>query len=115
LDVYDKHLRLYQTTEGKIPFRDWFNGIQDRFTREIVATRLQRVKKGLLGDSKSVGFGVCELKVDYGPGHRVYFGQDGNKIIILLCGGDKSSQSRDILKAIEYWMDYRGNKKWQEL
>ena len=62
---------------------------------------------GKLGNCEPVGAGVLELKVDYGPGYRVYFGQVGTKLVILLCGGDKSSQPEDIRKAIEYWEDYR--------
>jgi putative addiction module killer protein len=60
-----------------------------------------------LGDCEPVGAGVLELKIDYGPGYRVYFGQVGTKLVILLCGGDKSSQPEDIRRAIECWEDYR--------
>jgi len=61
---------------------------------------------GNLGNSKSVGEGVCELKIDFGPGYRVYFGQLGSTIVLLLCGGDKSTQEQDIRKAYEYWKEY---------
>ena len=72
--------------------------------------RLERIKLGNLGDFRSVGEGVCELRIDYGPGYRIYFGQIGNIIVILLLGGDKSTQNRDIRKAIEYWKDYRSQE-----
>ena len=72
--------------------------------------RLERIKLGNLGDFRSVGEGVCELRIDYGPGYRVYFGRIGNIIVILLLGGDKSTQNRDIKKAIEYWIDYRSQE-----
>ncbi|MEB3179318.1 MAG: type II toxin-antitoxin system RelE/ParE family toxin [Nostocaceae cyanobacterium] len=69
--------------------------------------RFARLQLGNFGDYRFVGEGVYELRIDYGPGYRVYFGQVGNTIILLLCGGDKSTQNRDLLKAIEYWQDYR--------
>jgi putative addiction module killer protein len=71
-----------------------------------IEQRLDRLRLGNLGNFRSVGEGVCELKIDYGPGYRVYFGQVGTTIVLLLCGGDKSTQDRDIRKAKEYWIDY---------
>ncbi|MCC5652183.1 type II toxin-antitoxin system RelE/ParE family toxin [Nostoc sp. XA013] len=76
-------------------------------TQVKIRARLDRVEDGNLGDCKSVGEGVFELKIDYGPGYRLYFGEEGITIIILLCGGDKSTQKQDIDKAQEYWKDYR--------
>ena len=75
--------------------------------RAKIRARLDRVEEGNLGDYKSVGEGVFELRIDYGSGYRIYFGQEGSRIIILLCGGDKSTQAQDIRKAQEYWEDYR--------
>ncbi|WP_347566275.1 type II toxin-antitoxin system RelE/ParE family toxin [Scytonema sp. UIC 10036] len=74
--------------------------------RAKIRNRLKRVESGNLGNYRSVGEGVCELKVDYGSGYRVYFGQIGTTVILLLCGGDKSTQEQDINKAKEYWKDY---------
>lgn len=74
-----------------------------------IRARLDRVEAGNLGDYKAVDKGVWELRIDYGPGYRVYFGQVGTTLIVLLCGGDKSSQDEDIRQAIEYWTDY-GNR-----
>ena len=71
-----------------------------------IKERLKRVSLGNLGDYKPVGEGVFELRIDYGSGYRLYFGQIGSTIILLLCGGDKSSQNRDLNKAKEYWRDY---------
>jgi putative addiction module killer protein len=68
--------------------------------------RLDRVKLGNLGDYRSVGEGVFEFRIDYVPGYRIYFGQVGLTIVLLLCGGDKSTQEQDIRKAKEYWADY---------
>ncbi len=72
-----------------------------------VLARLARVRRGNLGDCKSVGEGVSELRVDYGPGYRVYFAQKGQTLVILLCGGDKRTQEKDIQRAKQYWHDYK--------
>lgn len=101
----------YKTSTGKEPFVDWLLDL-DTDTRAIVVTRLKRVSMGNYGDCKllqSAG-GVWELRIDYGSGYRVYFGKEGNAIVILLVGGDKKSQSRDIIKAQRYWLDYKGQK-----
>ncbi|NJO12782.1 MAG: type II toxin-antitoxin system RelE/ParE family toxin [Gammaproteobacteria bacterium] len=72
-----------------------------------IAARLERLTDGHFGDWKSIGGGVYELRVDAGPGYRVYYGRDGAAIILLLCGGDKSTQRRDIERAHAYWKDYK--------
>jgi putative addiction module killer protein len=79
-------------------FREWLDGLRDRRTREKIAQRIVRVQAGLLGNVKFFD-GIGELRVDHGPGYRVYFVQRGSVLIVLLCGGDKSSQSRDIKQA----------------
>ena len=76
-----------------------------------IRKRLDRVEEGNLGECNFIGEGVHELKINYGPGYRIYFGQEGMKIIVLLCGGDKSSQVKDIKKAQLYWAEYNGRKK----
>jgi putative addiction module killer protein len=90
-----------------VPFEDWMSSLRDQRARAKIRTRIARVRLGNLGDCESVGSGVLELKIIYGPGYRVYFGQVGVKLVILLCGGDKSSQPEDIRRAIEYWEDYK--------
>ncbi len=72
----------------------------------IIDNRLRRIRLGNFGDCRSVGEGVCELRIDYGSGYRIYFGQIGTTIVLLLYGGDKSTQAQDIRKAQEYWRDY---------
>ena len=69
-----------------------------------------RLNRGLFGDWKGTGEGVCELRIDYGPGYRVYYGQDGNTLVILLCGGDKRKLQKDIERAHGYWKDYKARK-----
>lgn len=101
----------YQTSTGKEPFREWLLKL-DSFNRVIIDTRLKRVVLGNYGDCKLLKgvSGVWELRVDVGSGYRVYFGKDGDNIVMLLLGGDKKSQERDIVKAQNYWLDYKGLK-----
>lgn len=80
-------------------FRDWLDGLADRRAGERIAQRIVRLQSGLFGDVQPVGGGLSELRVDYGPGYRVYFVQRGSVLIVLLCGGDKRSQTRDIARA----------------
>ena len=96
----------YITKEGKNPFRNWLMDLKDRTARARIRVRINRLRLGNFGDIKSVGAGVNELRIPYGPGYRVYFGKSESKVVILLCGGDKSSQSKDIKIAKQYWIDY---------
>jgi putative addiction module killer protein len=107
VEATEKQLEYYETPDGKRPFQDWLLNLRDQNGRRKIKARLDRVSLGNLGYCEAVGNGVLELKIDIGPGYRVYFGQFGNKFVILLNGGDKSSQQRDINLAHEYWADYR--------
>lgn len=80
-------------------FEAWIRGLRDPIARAVILRRIARVADGNLGDVKSVGDGVRELRVDHGPGFRVYFVRRGNALLVLLCGGDKGSQTRDISRA----------------
>ena len=82
-----------------VVFQEWLDGLADQRARERIAQRIVRLQSGLIGDARPVGGGVSELRVDYGPGYRVYFVQRGKVLVVLLCGGDKRSQSRDIARA----------------
>ncbi|NWK96527.1 addiction module antitoxin RelB [Sphingobium lactosutens] len=82
-------------------FSEWFDGLRDVKAKSKIAGRIARVEIGLMGDVKSVGDGVSEMRIDYGPGYRLYFTRRGKQLIILLIGGDKGSQQRDIAKAKE--------------
>ena len=103
-----KQIELYITPEGKVPFTEWLEALKDRKARARIRVRLDRLRLGNLGDGKPVGAGVSELRIDYGPGYRVYFGQEGKRIIVFLCGGDKRTQDADIEKAQRYWAQYKG-------
>ena len=103
-------VREYQAANGMTPLTEWLDAFRDGNARARIVARLDRLKAGLLGDWKSVGEGICELRVDYGPGYRVYYGQDGNTLIIFLCGGDKRTQQKDIERAHGYWKDYKARK-----
>ncbi|KAF3887029.1 MULTISPECIES: type II toxin-antitoxin system RelE/ParE family toxin [Nostocales] len=106
MEAQPREIQDYLTSEGRSPFAEWLEALRDIQARAKIRNRLKRVESGNLGNYRSVGEGVCELKVDYGPGYRVYFGQIGTTIVLLLCGGDKSTQEQDINKAREYWKDY---------
>ena len=103
-------LVVYVTEEGKAPFDDWFNKL-DTPAALKVRTVLARIETGNLGDVKPVGQGVSERRITFGPGYRVYFGQDGDTLVILLCGGTKKRQSKDIEQAKAFWGDYKIRKQ----
>lgn len=107
MEAQEREIDYYETESGERPFQDWLLSLRDRAGRGIIKTRIDRVSLGNLGYCDPVGEGVMELKVDVGPGYRVYFGQVGNKLVVLLNGGDKSSQAKDIKTAHAYWADYR--------
>ena len=102
-----RDLRLYRTHTGRSPFSEWYDKIQDRNVRHRIQLRLNRLEDGNFGDCRSVGAGVSELCLHFGPGYRIYFGEVENTIVLLLCAGDKSSQARDIRRAKEYWSQYK--------
>lgn len=106
MEATPKNVQFYTTLSGKCPFAEWLDSLKNREARAKIAVRLRRVEEGNLGNYRLVGKGVCELKIDYGPGYRIYFGQVGSTVVLILCGGDKSTQDQDILKAQEYWEEY---------
>jgi putative addiction module killer protein len=103
----------YRDPAGRSPFREWFDGLNAEAAQKVT-TALYRVGLGNLSSVKSVGAGVHEYKIDFGPGYRVYFGKDGDRIVILLGGGTKQRQQNDIRLARERWEDYKRRKKQQK-
>jgi putative addiction module killer protein len=111
MKVTPRSLSIYKTADGKEPFRQWMKSLSDQMTVARIRARLNRLRDGNLGDAKSVGSGVMELRFTFGSGVRIYFGQAGEEIIVLLIGGDKSTQSADIKLAQEQWADYLRREK----
>ena len=102
-----RELRIYENEQGNAPFSSWLDSLRDREARARIKKRLDRVEQGNLGDYRFVGEGVFELRIDYGSGYRVYFVQVERVIVLLLCGGDKSTQDKDIQQAKQFWADFQ--------
>jgi putative addiction module killer protein len=96
----------YQAQDGRIPYRAWLDTVRDPIAFAAVQARTDRLRRGLFGDCVPVGEGVWELRIDTGPGYRVYYARAGKQVVLLLCGGDKRKQKADIRNAKDYWRDY---------
>jgi putative addiction module killer protein len=103
--VFD--LIVYQQDRGQRPYNKWFDSLRDKQAQTRIARRIRQVQNGTLGDLKPVGEGVLELRIDVGAGYRVYCGRHGDTFVILLCGGDKGSQAKDIERAKGFWADWK--------
>ena len=102
----ERELIEYCASDGRAPFRTWMDSLKDKRTRARIDARLLRVRLGNFGDAKAVGGGVHELRINFGPGYRIYFGLEGVRVVVLLIGGDKTTQTKDIENAKTYWADY---------
>lgn len=107
--MYD--IQDYVTQEGKDPFKDWIASLADRMARARLLARVQRMAAGNFGNCRPLDAGVWELKIDHGPGYRVYYARAGSRLILLLTGGDKRRQQTDIATAIDYWQDWQRRSK----
>jgi putative addiction module killer protein len=105
-------LRQYVDRRGRNPFERWLSSLE-LAERARVVVYLDRLERGNLSNVKSVGRGVMELRMDFGPGQGAYFGRDGETLVILLGGGSKNSQHRDITEALRMWSEYKSSKKEQ--
>lgn len=103
-------VEIYHDENGKEPFTQWLYSIRDARTLARIDNRLERLRVGNFGDFRSLGSGLFELRLHFGPGYRIYYGRVGDEIVILLAGGDKSSQVRDIQKAKQSWSDYKRSR-----
>ena len=100
-------VQYYLTTSGRNVVDAWLTGLQDERTAAKIAVRIERLALGNFGDCKPVADGVWELRIDWGPGYRVYYAMAGKSVVLLLCGGDKRKQTADINRAIGNWNDYQ--------
>lgn len=100
----------YLYEDGRSPFGRWLDGLAAPAAARVTAA-LYRLEAGPFGNTKSVGGGVCEYRVNFGPGYRIYFGQDGDSLVILLAGGTKKRQQQDIELARSRWQDYKRRKR----
>ena len=104
-------IRHYVTRSGKDVFDDWLTHLRDARAQAKVAARLNRLAAGNCGDAKSLHNGLYELRIDWGPGYRIYYAIIGIEIVLLLCAGDKRKQSADITRALNYLEDYKERSK----
>lgn len=107
-------IRHYVSRTGKDIFDDWFRGLSDLRAQAKIAVRINRLAAGNFGDSKALRGGVSELRIDWGPGYRVYYALIRENGALLLCGGDKRKQAADIERAIKYFQDYKERSKQNE-
>lgn len=101
----------YITETGEAPYSNWLNSLKDLKGRTAVISHVDRMELGNFGDCKPVGDEIVELRIHFGPGYRVYYARDGKNIYLLLCGGNKSSQKKDIKQAKKYWANHKRGKQ----
>jgi putative addiction module killer protein len=103
----------YQSEDGKDHYIEWLHGLSDRIAKVRFAVRVQRMAAGNFGDCKPIQNGVWELRIDHGPGYRVYYAQAGKQLILLSLGGDKRKQQADITAALAHWQDWQQRREPQ--
>ena len=111
MEIREREIVLLELDSGKCPFEEWMSSLRDQSLQRAVDARLVRVRNGNFGDHKNVGAGVFELRIPKGPGLRIYYGLDGDEIVVLIGGGDKSTQNKDIRSAQDLWRKYEDEKE----
>ena len=101
-------IEIYCDKFGNEPYIAWINSLKDMQIKARVSQRIRRIENGNFGDHKALGEGVWELRLDFGSGYRVYYAHENNRVVILLCGGSKKTQQRDIDQARSYWKECKG-------
>ena len=104
-------IRHYLTAPGKDPYQQWLDKLKDLKGRVAIQRRIDRLIEGNFGDHKFCQDGVWELRIDFGPGYRVYYTLEGKTIVLLLCGGSKRTQAEDVKEAVRYWRDYQRRQR----
>ncbi len=104
MKIKERLVEYFYTPSGKAPAKEWLDSIKDKLTQAILYKRIRQASLGNFGDSKSVGQGVCEMRINLGPGYRIYYGIHKDEVILLLIGGSKRTQPIDIDKAKAYWI-----------
>jgi len=107
MQIKQRLIDYYRTSSGKEPVREWLSALKDKITQAILYKRIRQAGLGQFGKTRNVGDGVWELKIDYGPGYRVYYGIHNDELILLLMAGSKRTQSADIKKARAYWIEWK--------
>ena len=106
MQIRPREILTYITPSGRDSYQQWYTRIKDQKAQIAISNRITRLRIGNFGDFKRLSSGLYELRIDYGPGYRVYFGLFQNDTVILLCGGTKGTQQRDINRAQNYWNDF---------
>lgn len=110
MKIKERLVEYFKTPHGKVPAQEWLDSIKDKMTQAILYKRIRQAGLGNFGDFKSVGSGVQELRINYGPGYRIYYGIHEDEVILLLIGGSKRTQAADIEKAKAYWTIFKEDK-----
>lgn len=106
-EAVPRQVEDYVSSDGKDIFQDWIDDLSDQRARVLIDKTIAKVRLGNLGDHKSVGDGVQEIRLNFGPGYRIYFAEHGNSLVILLCGSTKRRQQQVIVEAKRYWKDWK--------
>ena len=104
----------YLDEQGNSPYGVWLKGLRDSRAKAKVMMQVDRMELGLFGDSQAIGDGLSELRIHYGSGYRVYYGKENQQVYLVLCGGDKTTQSKDIERAKLYWRNHKQRRKHDE-
>ena len=106
MEARQREICFYETRNRKQPFSEWLENLGDAKALARIKSGIERLANGNLGDSKSLGWGVHEYRIHFGPGYRIYYANAGKVVLLLLCGGTKRGQGKDIERALSYWRDY---------
>lgn len=107
MQIKQREIQYYETPNGKLPAKEWLSSLKDGLSQAILYKRIRQAGLGQFGKIRNIGDGISELKIDYGPGFRIYYGIHEDKLILILMGGSKRTQESDIKKAKAYWTEWK--------